>query len=164
MAVKKKTNNGKNKKVVEELVNKLLDLMSVSAKAKVSEDKENEALMVEIESENEKGLLIGRHGETLQSLQALLGMMYRQKTGEWARVLVNVGDWREKQEEQLKELAHQAARRARETGQEQTLFNLNASQRRIIHLELANEKDIETESKGEGSERYLIIRARKQKD
>ena len=168
MAVKKtKTKTEKKEKVtplkekvsiVQGLADKLLELMGTKAKAVVSEDKENEALKVDIETETETGLLIGRHGETLDALQVILGMMLFQESKEWSRIVVNVGDWREKQEDQLKSLALQAAERARETGEPQSLFNLNASQRRIVHLILSEEKDIETESSGEGKERFLVIK------
>ncbi len=147
--------------LIEELVNELLHLMGVEAKAKVSEDKENEAFRVDIETSEEVGLLIGHHGETLNSIQTILGMIIRQKTGEWTRIIVNVGDWREKQEEYLKHLADQTASRVKETGQEQALYNLTPGQRRIIHLTLSSDSDLETESVGEGKDRYLIVRLKK---
>src|SRR3972149_6477054 len=86
-------------KVVQKEAEELLSLMGTKAKAEVSYDTENESLEVNVATDEETGLLIGRHGETLNSLQAVLGMMVRQETGEWKRVLVNVGDWREKKEE-----------------------------------------------------------------
>jgi spoIIIJ-associated protein len=147
--------------LVQKLADRLLELMGTKAKAVVSEDKKNEAIKVDIETDTETGLLIGRHGETLDALQVILGMMVFQESKEWARIIVNVGDWREKQEDQLKSLALQAAERARETGEPQTLFNLNASQRRIVHMVLTEEEDIETESSGEGKERYLVIKQKK---
>jgi spoIIIJ-associated protein len=154
-------NTMKKIKVVEELANELLNLMGTKAKAKVSEDKENEAIKVDIGASEEMGLLIGHHGETLSSFQTLLGMILRQKTGEWTRVIVNVGDWREKQEDYLRRLAEQTAQRVKETSQEQALYNLSPSQRRIIHIALSSDPDLETESLGEGKERYLVIRLRK---
>ena len=149
--------------LVQDLATKLLGLMKTKAKAYVWEDKENEAVRVDIEANSEAGLLIGRHGETLEALQIVLGMMVRQKYNDWTRIIVNVGDWREKQEEHLKELAAQAARRTRETGEPQSLFNLTAFQRRIIHLELSKEDGLETESVGEGKERYLIVKPKNKK-
>jgi spoIIIJ-associated protein len=146
--------------LIEELVNELLRLMGTNAKTKVSEDKEDGAIKVDIETE-EVGLLIGHHGETLNSIQTILGMIFRQKTGEWARIIVNVGDWREKQEEYLKHLAEQTAARVRETGQEQALYNLTPGQRRIIHLALSSNSDLETESTGEGRNRYLVVKPKK---
>jgi spoIIIJ-associated protein len=144
--------------LAQKLIDQMLSLMGTKAKATVQEDKENEAIRIDIDAGEETGLLIGKHGETLDAMQLLLGMMMRQKQEDWVRIVLNVGDWREKQEEHLKELAFQAADRARETGEPQNLFNLSSSQRRIIHMALGDEKDIETESAGEGKERYLIVK------
>ena len=148
-------------KTLQALVSELFSLMGVNPKIEVSYDKANEAYIINIEAGDETGLLIGRKAETLGSIQMILGIMLKQKTGEWARVLVNVGDYREKEEDYLKNLAESAAVRAKETGEPQSLYNLKPGQRRTIHLYLANDKEIETESQGEGSERYLLIKPKK---
>ena len=142
---------------VEELATKLLQLMGTKAKPKVSEDSDNDALVVDIDGGEESGLLIGSRGKTLSSLQVILGMMYRQKKGDWKRIIVNVSDWREKEEGRLRQLAVQTAERVKTTGEPQNLYNLTAAQRRVVHLTLAEDKSISTESQGEGNERYLII-------
>jgi spoIIIJ-associated protein len=147
-----------NLKVLEELVNSLLDNLLVKAEVKVSEDETGEILTVNINSENETGLLIGKRGETLFSLQYILGLMYKQKVGEWKRIIIDVGDYREKQEDYLKGLAQQTAERAIETGEPQTLYNLTPSQRRVIHMSLAEESGVITESQGEGRDRYLVVK------
>lgn len=146
---------------LEKDAKELLVLMGTKAKAEASEDKENDAFVINITTEDETGLLIGHHGETLNSLQSILGMMVRQKIGEWKRVLVNVGDWREKQESYLQDLARTTAERAKQTGEPQPLYNLSASQRRVIHLALSEDTDIETESQGEGEERFLVVKPKK---
>jgi len=156
-AKKKVTITDETKKISEDL----LKLMGVTAKVEVKEDQENEALVVDISSESEMGLLIGRHGATLLSLQAAIGMILKQKTGNWTRVVVNVGDWRQKEEEQLNALAIQAAERARSTGEPQQIYNLTPSQRRIVHMSLSQETDLSTESFGEGEERYLVVKKQK---
>lgn len=148
-------------KTAQELTNKLFSLMGTKAKAKVSHDKENNAVSINIKTEDETGLLIGNRGETVNAIQVALGMMLRNELGGWVRVLVNIGDWREKQEQQLKDLAMQAAERARETGEPQTLYNLSPAQRRIVHMVLSEEKDLETESFGEEEERYLVVKPKK---
>ncbi len=144
-----------------EIVNELLSLMGTKAKSSVLEDEENEAMRVNIESDEETGLLIGRRGETVNALQAILGMIFKQRTGEWTRVIVNVGDYREKQEEYLKDLAKNAAERAKTTGEDQFLYNLSPQERRIIHIELANDESVQTESTGVEPERYLVIKPKK---
>jgi len=144
-------------KEVESLSKELLKLMSSKGKIEVSEDKENDAIRVDIESDDEAGLLIGTRGETLNAIQIALGMMIKQKTGEWKRIIVNVGDWREKQEEHLKEIASQVAERAIETDEPQTLYNLKPSHRRIVHMALKETGGVKSESFGEGEERYLVV-------
>lgn len=154
MAAKKKSTQD----VVKALAEKLLSLMGTNVKVDVSEDQENEVLIVNIDAKEETGLLIGRRGETLLSLQTILGIMVRQTLGEGSRVVVNVGDWREKEEERLKELATSAALRAKETGEPQPLYNLLPAQRRIVHLALSEDSEVETESLGEGIDRYLVVK------
>lgn len=145
-------------KVVEKLSRELFDLIGSQAKISVEADEKNEAVLVNLNAPEEAGILIGRHGETLNSIQTILSLMARQRIGEWLRIIVNVGDWREKQESRLRDLAEQAAFRAKETGQPQPIYNLNSSQRRIIHLALAGDPQVETISEGEGEERYLIVK------
>lgn len=144
-------------KEVKDIAKKVLSLMGVKGKAEVGYDDENEAVVVAIETEDEAGLLIGTRGTTLNSLQLIIGLITRQRLGEWMRVLVDVADWREKEEERLKQLAEQAAERAVSTGEPQALYNLSAAQRRIIHLSLSDHKEVITQSHGEGADRYLVI-------
>lgn len=151
----------KDIETLKKLAEELFDLMGTKVTLSVSWDKDNEAYDVEVDAGDETGLLIGRKGETLTSIQTILGFLLKQKTGEWARVLVNVGDYREKEEDYLKNLAESAAQRALETGEPQSLYNLKPGQRRIIHMYLGENKDVETESLGEGLDRYLVVKPRK---
>lgn len=143
---------------LEKIVENLLPLMSVKATAKVEYDKDNEAYNVNIDGGDETGLLIGKKGETLSSIQTVLGIMLKQETGEWSRVVVNVGDYREKEEDYLKSLAESTAQRVKETGEPQSLYNLKPWQRRIVHMHLSEESGLSTESVGEGEERYLVVK------
>jgi len=153
--VKKKTEE------LQKLVDELLSLMGTGAKAGVSYDKESDAFIIDIDAGDETGLLIGKKGETLTSLQTVLGIMFKQKTGEWNRVVVNVGDYREKEEQYLKDLAASTADRVKETGEPQSLYNLKPWQRRVVHLALSEESGIVTESEGEGEDRYLVVKPKK---
>ena len=154
----------KTKKVstaqVKSVAKKLLDLMGTKAGVSVGRDKKNEAFGVDISTDDETGLLIGRHGETLDAIQATLRMILFQRTGESVRIIVNLGDWREKQAEKLSEVSQQAADRAKATGEPQNLYNRSPPQRRQVHMQFAENKEIETESFGEEGERYLVIRAK----
>lgn len=146
---------------VNGLASELIKLIGQEITMDVVHDKEADAVLVNLESPDSAGLIIGRRGETVLAIQYVLGMMVRTALDGWVRIVVNVGDWREKQEEQLIQMAKQTAERARETGEPQMLYNLNPSQRRVIHIFLANEKDIETLSEGEGNERHLVVSQKK---
>jgi len=149
--------------VVEETAKELLSLMGSNASIAVEEDKVNEAVLVKINAGEETGLLIGKHGETLYSLQTIIGMVVQKKLGEWIRIVVDVGDWREKQDERLKSLAYQIVEKTIESGQPQPIYNLTAGQRRVVHLALAESKDVITQSEGEGEDRYLVVKPKTKK-
>lgn len=153
-----KKDSKKGPELLERLSKELFSLMGVKVDVRVDEDKENDALLLNLEVNEERGLLIGKKGETINALQTVLGMMLKQSLGEWKRVLVNIGDWREKQEGYLKDLALRAAERAKETRDPQSLYNLDAGQRRIIHILLKSVDGVTTESMGEGKERCLVVK------
>jgi spoIIIJ-associated protein len=146
---------------IQEIGQELMGKMGIEAQVKVSEDKAEDGqkvFMVAIDSPREAGLLIGAHGATLHAIQSFLAMAIKQKTGEWVRVVVDIGEWRQKHDEHLVGLAQQAAERAKQTGEVQTLYNLTPAQRRVVHLALSKEKGIVTESEGEGEGRYLVVK------
>ncbi len=138
-----------------EIAHELFGLLGVNADVKV-EDKD-EAYQVLIES-SDSGLLIGAHGTTLNAIQSFLAMAMKSKTGEWVRINVDVGGWKARHDEYLEELAQQAAERVRSTNEAQHLYNLSPAQRRVIHTYLGKEKDLITESVGEGEARYLVVK------
>lgn len=144
--------------MVLDLANQLLTQMGVSAKAEGDFDKDTNTVSLNIKTQEEAGLLIGKRGETLLSLQTVLSLMVKTKLGEWVRIVVNVADWREKEENYLREMATSSAHRVKQTGEPQALYHLNAGQRRIIHMFLAEDPEVTTESVGEGEERYLLIK------
>ena len=147
-------------KTVQETAEELLKLLKVEAKVGVTEDKENEAVKVQIETE-EPGILIGHHGEALNALQLILGLIISKKLEEWQRIIVNVGDYREKRQEELKNLALNTAQKVKFSGQATTIPGFSSFERRIVHLALADHPDVVTESEGEGGYRRLVVKPRK---
>ncbi|OGM60343.1 hypothetical protein A2892_03320 [Candidatus Woesebacteria bacterium RIFCSPLOWO2_01_FULL_39_10b] len=143
-------------KLTKKISESILDLMTVDAKVVVIPDEEG-SITVDINT-SEAGLVIGNRGRTLDAIQTLIAMMVRQKLGEWKRIVVNTSDWREKEKERLEQLALRTAERVKETGRQESLYNLSSSQRRIVHLTLAGQSEVKTESIGEGKDRYLVIK------
>ena len=148
-------------KTIEKKVTELFELIGINSKVEVLYDSEENTASINIEGGNETGLLIGHHGQTIGSLQSVISLMVKQEVGEWVRIIVNVGDYREKQEEHLIRLANETLERARQTGEPQPIYNLTPAQRRVVHLELAKNDDVVSESTGEGDERYLVVSLKK---
>lgn len=141
---------------VKKITEDLLSHLAVSGKVSVTTD-ETGAFRVGIETE-ETGLLIGYHGRTLESLQIVLGIIVSRKLGQWVKVYVNIGDYREKREEALMYMAQRAAERAATFGRPVELPNLTPGERRIIHLTLAGDERVTTESVGVGESRILLVK------
>lgn len=112
----------------------------------------------------ESGILIGFHGETLAALQLITAQMVYKKLGRWVRIIMNIGDYREKREQALREMAMNAAERAKITNQPVSLPFLTSSERRLIHLILADDPEVETVSQGEGRDRRLTVHPKKAKN
>ena len=110
------------------------------------------------DASDELGLLIGRRGETLGSLQYLLNVMVGRRYDEHDMVFgVDVEGYRRRREQSLVEMAHRVAEEVRETGDVITLEPMPAAERRIIHLALGDEPGVVTESVGRGSDRQVEV-------
>ena len=110
------------------------------------------------DASDELGLLIGRRGETLGSLQYLLNVMVGRNYDDQDMVFgVDVEGYRRRREDSLVEMAHRVADEVRETGDVITLEPMPAAERRIIHLALSDEAGVATESVGRGSDRQVEV-------
>ena len=109
------------------------------------------------EAAEELGSLIGRRGERLQAIQHLVNLMLSRKLGEWARVTVDIEEYRGRREAQLRALARNAGERVRETGRAVQLEPMTALERRWVHMELQGAPGIATESAGEEPERRVVV-------
>lgn len=146
-----------DEKTIEEAAEKILSLLGIEGEVNLSEDLENSATKINIEA-NDAAVLIGRHGETVDAFQLLLNQIYYRTSGEWKRILVDVGDYRARQMEHLQKMADDVAQMVKETGKPQTIFDLSASDRRVIHMALADNPDVITESEGEGRDRHIMVK------
>ncbi len=153
--------NSKAVKITKETVEALLKLISVDVGYTVKHDKDGDSISVDIDAGEYAGILIGKKGETIDSLQTIISTIIKNKCGGWLRVYLNVSDWRQKQNDRLVQLAKITAERVKQTGEPQSMFNLDASQRRIVHMAISEDKDLLTESIGEGKDRYLVVKLAK---
>jgi spoIIIJ-associated protein len=112
-------------------------------------------------SGDDLGLLIGRRGETLLSLQYLVNLIVSRRYPGRGGVSVDVEHYRHRREEQVMALAQRMADRVRETGSPITLEPMPAAERRLIHIALAEDPELETNSVGDGDNRKVVISARR---
>jgi spoIIIJ-associated protein len=142
---------------IQELVEEILNKLNTPFR-RVKIEQKDDLYRVNIESE-EPSLLIGRHGENITALQNIVRTILRQKDTEDYNVVLDVDDYRKRQEENVIKLAERKIDTVRKTGQIQSLPPMSPYFRRVIHLYLAKHfDDILTESIGEGDFRYLTIK------
>ncbi|WP_029215567.1 RNA-binding cell elongation regulator Jag/EloR [Kallotenue papyrolyticum] len=118
-------------------------------------------LYVEGLDEETVGLLIGRRGETLRSLQFLVNTIVQRHLGRWPQLVIDIGNYRQRRQESLEGLARRVAEQVRATGKPQSLDPMQAYDRRIIHMALRDDATVYTESAGEGENRHVVIYPRK---
>ncbi len=142
---------------VKEVTEEMLAQLGIEAEMTVEADEDNEVILVDLQSEDDNALLVGYHGKNLSALQTLVSLMVHHRLDEWVHIVIDVDDYREKREEQLKEMADRAVEQAQNTGQSIAIANLNAAERRHVHMYLGENEAVETHSEGKGRNRQLII-------
>ena len=146
-----------------EVLEKLLELMGVDATVRVREPEtpgDGAAIVKTVLdiSGDDLGILIGRRGDTLASLQYLVNLIVGRKLKAKAGFGVDVAGYRRRREQSLRSLALHMAERVRTTKQMMTLEPMPPNERRIVHLALAQDTTVITESIGEGENRKVVIR------
>ncbi len=145
-----------------QMLDHLLELMGITADVSIRDaETPGDGLgmakaVLDIEGDD-LGLLIGRRGETLIALQYLLNLMVGRKLAEHATFTVDVEGYRRRRETQLNSLARRMADQVRRTRRPVTLEPMPPNERRIVHLTLANDHEVETSSLGEGENRKVSI-------
>ena len=103
------------------------------------------------------GILIGRHGRTLEALQVLVNRMVNRRTKEPVRIVVDIDGYRTRRADSLARMAARVGDRVKTTGKPMTIGPFNAHDRRIIHIALKEEPSLRTESIGEGLIKKISI-------
>ncbi len=141
---------------IQQKTQELLTKMGVTAEVTVNF--ENDTYKVTLQSESNAPILIGRHGETLASMQRVLEAMLFKQYQEAVNVLLNVNDYREKQTERLQGIAENVAERVIREKRGVALSSFSAFERKIIHEYISkNHPELVSHSEGEGFDRKLHI-------
>jgi spoIIIJ-associated protein len=134
---------------------RLLELMGFKARIDSAAGDRPEEICLRISSDA-RGLLIGRHGQTLDALEYLVNRIIGHKD-EAARIVLDADGYRDRRRRELVDVARRLAARVRETGQAEEMDPLSARERRLVHLALANDPTVSTRSAGEGASRHVVI-------
>jgi spoIIIJ-associated protein len=144
---------------LKKLVEEFLKVLEITASDIRVEKDENDYYHIDVATD-ETGLLIGFHGETIQSLELLLKLAAYKQFGEQVKSLLNVGDYREQKEERIKFLADRMIEKLHEhNGEDDVIFPyLSPAERRIVHVYLKDNPEVEAVSEGEGASRRLVLK------
>lgn len=110
---------------------------------------------------SDMGILIGKHGQTLDSLQYLTNLVANKNSAERVRVIIDVEDYRDRRVETLTRLASRLADKVKRTGERVALEPMNPHERKIIHMALQGDRKVTTLSEGDEPHRHVVIELKK---
>lgn len=138
----------------------VFEAMNMTVAVDVKYDEEEKNMDIDL-SGDEMGVLIGKRGQTLDSLQYLVSLVVNKETEEYIRVKVDTENYRERRKETLENLAKNIASRVKRTRRTVALEPMNPYERRIIHSALQNDKYVKTHSEGDEPYRRVVVTLKK---
>ncbi|RKD68088.1 spoIIIJ-associated protein [Sinobaca qinghaiensis] len=131
-------------------------LKEMGTKAEIEITEKKKEVLFDIQGED-LGVLIGKRGKTLDSLEYLVNLAANRYSDKYSHITLDAENYRERRREALQQLAARLADKARKTKRKVVLEPMSSRERKIIHAALQNEKDIETASEGKEPHRYVAI-------
>jgi spoIIIJ-associated protein len=142
--------------IVREVMEQMLDgILGQIPEFEISGHSERVSVLI-LDEEN-SGLLIGREGQTLSSIQYLVNRIVIRRHGNPVKVQINTGEYRERQDDNLRKMAIFLADKAKTLGRPQSTKPLSSYHRRVVHLALQEDEAISTRSKGDGPLKRVLI-------
>lgn len=142
--------------VAENFLSDVFKAMSMNVAVEVRYQEDEKTMDIELSGE-EMGVLIGKRGQTLDSLQYLVSLVVNRETEDYVRVKVDTEDYRQRRKETLENLAKNIAYKVKKTRRPVSLEPMNPYERRIIHSALQNDKYISTHSEGDEPFRRVVV-------
>ena len=139
-----------------EFLNKMFAAMNMEVKSEIDYNEENRTMNIDF-SGDEMGILIGKRGQTLDSLQYLISLVVNKESDAYIKVKVDTEDYRERRKQTLENLAKNLSYKVKRTRRPVTLEPMNPYERRIIHSALQNDRYVETHSEGDEPYRKVVI-------
>ena len=144
----------------KDFLNEVFEAMNMVVVIDAKYDEESRNLNIDL-SGDEMGVLIGKRGQTLDSLQYLVSLVVNKESEEYIRVKVDTEDYRKRRKETLENLAKNIAYKVKRTKRSVSLEPMNPYERRIIHSALQNDKYVTTHSEGEEPFRRVVVTLKK---
>lgn len=162
LTVDKKISDEQAQKTIDKLDEILKNIFAITNEQVNYEIKRNENQINLVIKGDEMKHLIGYKGKTIEAFQSLLNSMLQREDEEYAKVFVEINDYKKKKEEKLRKLANKMAANCVKFRRPIRLEPMSAYERLIIHRELADRTDVETESIGEEPKRRVVIKRKYQ--
>ena len=144
----------------KDFLKEVFDAMNMVVVIDAKYDEENKNLTIDL-SGDEMGVLIGKRGQTLDSLQYLVSLVVNKEAEDYIRVKVDTEDYRKRRKDTLENLAKNIAYKVKRTKRPVSLEPMNPYERRIIHSALQNDKYVTTHSEGEEPFRRVVVTLKK---
>ena len=148
------------KEVALEFLNGVFEAMQLEVNISMNYEESDKTLSIDLAGP-EMGVLIGKRGQTLDSLQYLTNLAVNRSSENYTRVKIDTEDYRRRRKETLENLAKNMASKVKRTKKAVTLEAMNPYERRIIHSALQNDNNVTTHSEGEEQYRYVVITLKK---
>ena len=153
-------NNDEAIKMAKEFLLKIFSAMNIKVVMEKFISKEDGSVTFKLHGAD-MGILIGKHGQTLDSLQYLTNLVANKNSAERIRIMIDIEDYRERRAHTLTRLALRLAERVKRSGQKVVLEPMNPHERKIIHMALQNDSRVNTLSEGEDPYRRVAIELKK---
>lgn len=145
---------------IRDFLGKVFNAMELEVEILIEKDEENNTVNVELKGP-EMGVLIGKRGQTLDSLQYLTNLAMNKHAENYVKVKIDTEDYRKRRKETLENLAKNIAYKVKRTKHSVSLEPMNPFERRVIHSTLQNDKFVTTHSEGEEPYRHVVVTLKK---
>lgn len=145
---------------IKGFLNDVFRAMNLEVEVVVTKSEDEKNIDVELKGE-EMGVLIGKRGQTLDSLQYLTNLAVGKQVNEYVKVKIDTENYRRRRRETLESLARNIAYKVKRTKRPVTLEPMNPFERRVIHSTLQNDRYVNTHSEGEEPYRYVVVTLKK---
>lgn len=146
--------------IVKEFLNKVFEAMKLTVVIDIKYDEENSTMDIDL-SGDEMGVLIGKRGATLDSLQYLVSLVANKENDNYIRVKVDTENYRQRRKDTLENLAKNISYKVKRTKRSVSLEPMNPYERRIIHSALQNDRFVTTHSEGDEPFRRVVVTLKK---